>query len=133
MSDSVLQRYAIRKDADAADAEADVPEDLGPFGWLRGIRDRAVMLQLGKRDGNILAINYGWIERAEFDPSDGIILHASGRKIRITGQNLNAEVRPSVRLFDGIARHRVPWVQEVEDPLLVVDRAKATVVVAIAW
>ncbi len=87
-------------------------EDVGLFGWYRGIRDRAIMLELRKKDGHVLAIGYGWIERAEFDPDQGILLHLPGRVVRIQGSGLNQEVRPHVRLFEGIVRHRVPWVQE---------------------
>lgn len=113
MNDSVLERVSARRlEERVASPDTDQPEDLGCFGWLRGIRDRAVMLELRKRDGNILAIGYAWLERVEFDPSVGITLHACGREIVIQGVNLNCEVRPNVRLFDGIVRHRVPWVRE---------------------
>ncbi len=37
------------------DASAD---DLGSFGWLRGIRDRAIMLELRQKNGNVVAIGY---------------------------------------------------------------------------
>lgn len=114
MSDSVLDRVATRRldERSALADELQQPEDLGCFGWLRGVRERAVMLELRKRDGNILAIGYNWLERVEFDPSVGIMLHATGREIRIIGRKLNSEIRPHVRLFDGIVRHRVPWVVE---------------------
>lgn len=129
MSDSVLQRLATRRTAGTAAGitSADRPapvwppaepppeaEDLGAFGFLRGIRDRAVMLQLCKRNGNILAVGYGYIERAEFDPTEGITLLASGRKIQIKGRNLNAEARPGIRLFEGLTRHKVSWVREID-------------------
>lgn len=87
-------------------------DDYVAFGWLRGIKDRALMLQLRKRTGNILAVPYSWFEGVEFDPSVGITLMYKGRRIEIRGSNLNAEVRPNVRLFDGITRQRVTWVQE---------------------
>lgn len=115
MTDSALvRRFATRSidDADRSSEEADLTEDLGCFGWLRGVRERAVMLELRKRNGNILAVGYGWLERVEFDPSIGIALHGAGRVIRIRGRHLNSEIRPGVRLFEGVARHRVPWVCE---------------------
>jgi hypothetical protein len=37
-------------------------------------------------------------------------------KVRITGRNLNANARPNVRLFDGIVRHRAPWIQKADRP-----------------
>jgi len=65
------------------------------------------MLELCKKSGNLTAIGYSWIGRMEFNPTDGITSHVHGDKIHIKGRNLNAEARPEVRLFQGIARHRV--------------------------
>lgn len=64
------------------------------------------------KDGSLTAIGYAWIERVDFDPDEGVTIHALGRKLRITGHNLNAEVRLAVRLYQGIVRHRVGWVEE---------------------
>ena len=110
MTDSLLNKYT-RPTTEPDDPQLET-EDLGSFGWLRGMRERATMLELRKKDGNITAIGYAWIEKIEFDPSHGITIHALGREIKIQGRNLNTEVRPSVRLFQGLTRHRVPWVQE---------------------
>jgi hypothetical protein len=138
MSDSaVLQRYVTGRESrvgmNAEHAEADACDDLGAFGWLRGIRDRAVMLELRRKDGSIVAIGYGWLERVEFDPSEGITLSAGGQKIRIKGRNLNAEVRPSVRLFEGIARNRVPWVREADTATCMAAGDKDTIVDSVSW
>jgi hypothetical protein len=94
--------------------EPDTTEDAGCFGFLRGTRDSALMLELRKKDGSIMAISYSYIERLEFEPSEGITIHALGRTIRIHGTNLNAPIRPGsqTRLFEGITRHRVLWVAE---------------------
>src|SRR5271170_3536552 len=123
----ILDRYSGRASEQAAEASAgpddDGTEDLGTFGWLRGMRDRSVMLELRKKTGDILAIGYGWIERIEFDPSKGITLKCGGQEIRIKGRNLNSEARPQVRLFQGLTRHRVPWVQEAgQSAALVADK-----------
>src|SRR5258707_872219 len=114
MNVSVLDKYVKeRTNADpAVPVESEVTDDFGSFGWLRGIRERAIMLELRRRDGSIAALGYSWLERAEFDPSDGIVLYFGGRTVKIAGQNLNAESRPNVRLFSGIVRQRVPWIQE---------------------
>lgn len=118
MSDEIVDRHVSRLQRSAsgllidADTDADESENFGAFGWLRGVRDRAPMLELRKRSGNILAIGYGWLERCECDPSASITLLAAGLRIRITGRNLDAELQPGVRLFNGIARHRVTWVAE---------------------
>ncbi|MCC6358744.1 MAG: hypothetical protein IT450_08380 [Phycisphaerales bacterium] len=138
MSDSaVLQRYVTGRDSRVAaspeQVEVDPCDDLGAFGWLRGIRDRAVMLELRRKDGSILAIGYGWVERVAFDPSDGITLSAGGQKIRIKGRNLNAEIRPSVRLFEGIARNRVPWIREADRNTGLTAGDNDTVIDAIEW
>src|SRR5438105_6004350 len=58
-----------------ADAEAETADDLGAFGWLRGIRDRAITLELRKATGHMLAIDYSGLE-IEFDLSGDIILYA---------------------------------------------------------
>lgn len=138
MSDSaVLQRYVTGRDTRIGSAvepaEADACDDLGAFGWLRGIRDRAIMLELRRKDGSIVAIGYGWLERVAFDPSEGITILAAGQKIRIRGRNLNAEVRPSVRLFEGIVRHRVPWVREADRSTGLQAGDRETVVNSIEW
>lgn len=132
---TILQKYSPRiGDPALGDAvDADAPDDLGSFGWLRGIRDRAVMLELRKKDGNVLAIGYGWLERVEFNPSEGITLSIVGQKIRIKGRNLNAEVRQSVRLFEGITRHRVPWVREADEPESMETNDLATFIESIDW
>lgn len=138
MSDSaVLQRYVTGRDSRvgmaAEHVEPDACDDLGAFGWLRGIRDRAVMLELRRKDGSIVAIGYGWLERVAFDPSEGITLSAAGQKVRIKGRNLNAEVRPSVRLFEGIARHRVPWIRESDRAAAMGAEDRAAIVDSIEW
>jgi len=100
-------------------SEADGHEDLGAFGWLRGLRDRAIMLELRKKDGTVVAIAYSFIDRVEFDPSEGITIRCGLEKIRIKGRGLNAEIRPEVRLFQGITRQRVPWIQEADASSLI--------------
>ncbi|QOJ14827.1 MAG: hypothetical protein HRU75_09320 [Planctomycetia bacterium] len=134
---TILQKYVARNgDATAGNApptDAETADDLGAFGWLRGIRDRAVSLELRRCDGNILAVSYGYIEKAEFDPSEGITLSVSGQKLRIKGRNLNAEVRPTVRLFEGIARQRVPWVCEASHADSLADEERMTVIDSLSW
>jgi hypothetical protein len=137
MSDNgggILDKYAARSGAGADERdqeEADVTDDLVAFGWLRGIRDRALSLELRKKTGNIVAIGYGYIEKLEFDPSEGITLHALDQKIRIKGRNLNAEVRPSMRLFEGICRHKIPFIREADEPMEMRADGNATIVESI--
>lgn len=135
MTDRLLDKYTKRPAADALkpEPEADEAEDCGCFGWLRGVRDRSIMLELRKKDGHILAVGYSWLERVEFDPSEGITLHLPGRKVKITGSGLNADARPTVRLFDGIIRHRVPWIREADRTESLKSESDAVVVESIAW
>ncbi len=124
MSDSILNRYAGRMGGSLAEnrfaaaterpAEADALEEFAAFAQLRGLRERAIMLELRKTDGSITAIGYGYLERAEYCPAEGITLHVLGQKIRLKGRNLNSEARPSARLFEGITRHKVAWVREAD-------------------
>jgi hypothetical protein len=117
MTDELLRKYINRSGAPGEsdqDNDSDGAEDLGAFGWSRSQRDRCISLELRKKDGSIMAIGYSWIERFEFDPSDGITLHTHGKQIRIKGRNLNAEARPQMRLFQGLCRHRIPWITEAD-------------------
>lgn len=98
------------------DTDTYAPDDFGSFGFLRGVRDRAIMLEIRHKDGRITANSYAWLESAEFDPSEGITLNFSGKFVKLIGRNLNSEFRPNVRLFAGIVRHRVPWIQEADGP-----------------
>jgi hypothetical protein len=114
--------------------EPGASDDLVAFGFLRGQRDCALMLELRKKDGNILAVGYGWLERAEFEPLTGIVLHmAAGRTIRIRGRNLNAEIRSSIRLFEGITRHRVSYIQECGQADSMLANKSETVIESIEW
>lgn len=136
MRDSILGQYTRPRSDDAgivAAADDDASDDLGAFGFLRGTRERATMLELRRRDGSIRAVSYAWLERAEFDPSDGIALRINGQTILIKGRNLNVECRPAVRLFSAICRHRVPWVQEADGPAQIETGERATIVESIEW
>lgn len=135
MTDSFLDKYGGRRlDELAASPQPTEPvDDLGCMGYLRGVRERAVMLELRKRDGHVLAIGYGWLERVEFEPSTGITLAAGGRNIRIKGRHLNGEVRPGVRLFEAITRHRVSWVKEAGRAEELRADGKASLIERIEW
>jgi hypothetical protein len=137
MSDRILQKYANRPDESVADAtgrgDGEGVVDFGSFGWLNGLHEKAIMLELRKKNGNILAVGYGWLQQVEFDPSEGITLYMADRKILIRGQNLNAEVCPRVRLFREIAWHRVSWIQEADRLLTMQASPGATWAEEIEW
>jgi hypothetical protein len=131
MKGSVLEKFAVNKSVDAVAAqsgEAEGFDDFGSFGWLRGTRDRAIMLELRRRDGSVTAFGYAWLKKATFDPSGDIVLDFSGETVKITGRNLNAEAKANVRLLSGIARHRVPWIQEADQATEMEAPNSATVI-----
>lgn len=130
MSDNVLRQFTSRiiKPEQDNEANGDGSEDLGNFGWLRGVRDRAIMLELHRNDGSITALGYAWLERVEFDPSEGITLRFTGQTIKIIGRNLNAEARPNVRLMNGLVRHKIPWIKEA-DQSTVMAATKQSIVI----
>jgi hypothetical protein len=130
MTGNLLEKYVGRSSdsSDSADESQGVVDDLGAFGWLRGVQERAVMLEIRHKDGRISAFGYAWLDQADFDPSDGITLHFSGKSLTIAGRNLNAEIRPNLRLFAGILRHRVPWIQEADGAALI-EAAKDAIII----
>jgi hypothetical protein len=129
MFDKAVDPFAPRrKDNGAVSMDGDGVEDLVAFGWLRGVQERAIMLEIRHKDGRITAKGYSWLQSAEFDPSTGITLNFSGETVTIKGRNLGGEARPNIRLFAGILRHRVPWIQEA-DGATVIQAAKDAVVI----
>lgn len=129
MTDDVLDKYVKGRNAkEQSPADEDDTIEVPGFGWLRGIRDTAIMLEIRHRDSHITAFSYNVLDRAEFDPSDGITLKFAGVLVRITGRNLNVETRPHLRLFEGITRHRVSWIQEADEPTAMEAPKEATVI-----
>ena len=108
-------------------------DDFGTFSFLRGVRDRAFFLELRKKNGLVKAIGYAWIWEMELDPSGEIRLFYHGSKIRIIGRNLNTEVRPNMRMFQGICRHRVTFIQEADQSSLMRADVRETVIEMIEW
>lgn len=121
MKDSILDKYAATNQASTAGlaAEADGLDDFGAFGFLRGIRDRAIMLEVRCKDGSAHGFGYAWLNSARFDPSEGITLCFGAASVRIMGRNLNGGDRSEVSLFGAILRHRVPWIQEADEPMVI--------------
>ena len=100
----------------AADPSSDEEECLA-FGYLRGIRDRALSIEFRFADGNSQAFPYTWLGTMQYQPSTGILLKFMADQLYLVlleGSNLNALVNGSVSLYDrGIQRHRVTWVREM--------------------
>jgi hypothetical protein len=80
------------------------------------------------RDGHISAFSYKMLDQADFDPSDGITLQFAKSTVHIIGRNLNVEARPHLRLFEGITRRRVTWIQVADEPTVMEAPAGATVI-----
>ncbi len=71
-------------------------------------RNQKVMLELRKKTGDATALAYSYLVRADFDPSEGIVLDFSAYTVRLSGRNL----RP---VFAGIVAQRFAFVQETDD------------------
>lgn len=115
MADELLKKYTERlhpEEGNSPKREPEATEDMGCFGYLRSRRDRCLMLELRTRSGNRLAIPYSWIESIELDPSTGITILTGHRTVKITGTRLSTGSGLQIGLFEGLARHRVPWVSE---------------------
>jgi hypothetical protein len=109
MNDSPMRHFSR---IHAAEREADeTDDDLGAFGLLRGQR-RAITIQFRMKDGSIVGLSYAFLERVDYDPSGTITLHFARQSVKVIGKNLNLEIRPNVRLVDGLLRHRTTFIQE---------------------
>lgn len=134
MTDSNILERITRKETPSLTSEAESDaDDLGAFGWLRGSRERALTLELRRKTGSIVAWSYSLLQKMEFEPSGTIALWFPGQKIVIHGRNLNAESRPNVRLFAGLTRQKVPWIQEIPEIDRFESPKEVTVVDRIEW
>jgi hypothetical protein len=137
MSDSVLEKFVTnplreRLLADHHD-ELESGDAHGAFGFLRGPRERAIMLELRKKTGDVRAIGYAWLQRMEFDPSGSITLLGAGEEVRILGRNLNSGLGSNLPLFQGLVRQRVLWVQEADVGTSLQAGKDDTVIERIEW
>ncbi len=105
----------LDRSVSAVDGNAD--EDECPaFGYLRGIRDRALTIEFRLSNGNSEAFPYSWLGPIKYNPSAGLLLKFVGDEtylVLVEGSNLNTLVNGSVNLYDrGVQRHRVTWIRE---------------------
>jgi len=107
-------RFMGRK-APAPEEDPDAFEDCGAFGFLRGVKDRALILELRLCSGNRMAFPYSLLERLSFDPSEGLVCHFMGGVVTLRGRNFTKATTSPISLLDGILRHRVPWIAEKEE------------------
>jgi hypothetical protein len=103
---------------DAAAAETE-EESCAAFGYLRGIRERALAIEFRYRDGNSDWIPYSFLASFRFNPSVGLLLKFTGDVVTlvlIRGSNLDVLVNQSMNLTDrGLQRHRILWVREMDE------------------
>lgn len=131
-SGKLMERFSGRGPL-AAEPEAIAEEEnLGGFGYLRGMHERSVMVELRRKSGESMAVAYSYLDRVAYEPSQGITLYCGSRGIRIRGHNLNREVRPNVTLFQGLTRARVPWIAEA-DEASALKSADGVLIEAIEW
>jgi hypothetical protein len=90
------------------------------FGYLRGLRERALAIEFRFRDGNSEWHDYGCLISWKFNPSAGILLKFTGGDVvtlvLIRGSNLDALVNNSINLTDrGLRRHRITYIREMDE------------------
>jgi hypothetical protein len=108
----------LPKDNDKEIDSAAEEESCPAFGYLTGLRDRALALQLLFRTGNRDWFSYGLLASWRFNPSLGLLLKFTGdllTLVLIRGSNLDAMVnRNTVNLLRGLQHHRITFIREME-------------------
>ena len=95
---------------------SDEEEATAAFGYLRGIRERALNVEFRRAaEGDEVSFPYGWLGPTRHHPSVGIQLLFAGSElylVTLRGRNLNAPVS-DVSLYErGLLRQRVTWCRE---------------------
>lgn len=96
-------------------------EECAAFGYLRGVRDRALFVEFRFNDGNSESFPYSWLGPIKYNPSAGLLLKFVGDEISLVlleGSNLNAVVNGAVSLYSGLQRNRITWIREMSRPQL---------------
>ena len=118
---SLLEGLADRRSRPALkEAEESDAESCAAFGYLRGLREQALMLEVRFRNGNREWYPYGLLGPVRYNPSVGLLLRFTGDVVTlvlIRGSNLDSLVHQgAINLTDrGIQRHRVLWVREMDE------------------
>lgn len=90
------------------------------FGYLRGLHERGIGLEVRFRTGNREWFPYSHLASCRFDPSVGLLLKFTGDVVTLVlvhGSNLDLPVNEgAVDLIErGLERHRVLWLRELEE------------------
>lgn len=130
MDASVIEHYTSRvaPRAPVSQESTEAAEDYGAFGLLRGVRERALMLELRMKDGSSTAFSYAYLVKATYEPSEGITLHFGGSTVTIVGTHLGKEVLSGLTVFGALLRQRVPWLQEA-DQAASLQAEKASIII----
>lgn len=118
---SLLEGVADRRGRPAPkEAEECDEQACAAFGYLRGLREQALMLELRFRDGDREWYPYNLLASCRYNPSVGILLRFTGDVVTLVllrGSNLDALIHQgAVNLTDmGIQRHRILWVRELDE------------------
>jgi hypothetical protein len=98
-------------------AQTEQAEEEGKyFGFDRQENGRALMFELRTRDGRRSAHPYSYMNRADFDPDDGIEIYVSNVVITVKGRGLEA-------IFGYLLQNRLTWVKEDSSGMDVDDEA----------
>jgi hypothetical protein len=105
-----LRQEAAAPAADDAGegAELEREADYPAYSILSADRQRKVMVEFRRKNGNAKALAYSYLVALDFDPSEGIAMDFSGYTVKIAGRNL----RP---LFEGVVAQRVAVVREMDE------------------
>jgi hypothetical protein len=118
---SLFAQAAARAQDEKPKEVENFEEDACPaFGYLRGLHDKAVMVEFRLHDGNRVFCPYSWLGPFIYNPSVGILLKFAGDTttvVLLRGSNLDSPVRQNaVNLTDrGLQRHRITFVREMEE------------------
>ena len=105
----------------AKEQPAEEDEESCPaFGFLRGVRDRALAVEFRLRSGEREWYPYSWLGPWRYNPSAGLLLKFTGDTVTlvlIRGSNLDLQVNQSgLNLIDrGLQRHRITWIREMDE------------------
>jgi hypothetical protein len=88
------------------------------FGYLRGLNSRALAVEFRFRTGDSEFHAYNCLTSWRRNPSVGLLLKFTGdvtTLVLIRGSNLDALVSNSVNLLQGLQRHRILWLREMDE------------------
>ncbi|MEZ6142943.1 MAG: hypothetical protein R3B84_20455 [Zavarzinella sp.] len=104
-SDELLRKFQL--DRPRMDDEGLVQNP--GYGFVRGIRDRAMMLDCQWKSGNRQGFSYHWLSRVELDLSGIVRLSFGPIRIELRGTHLTT-------IYQLAIQQRLVWIRE-QDPI----------------